>query len=89
MARTVTIELLFVFLIWGCAALNKEEAQAPKPSEPIAVPLSSPPVETARDQSIPLASRANSTPSKEEIRMLQARLKAAGFYLGPVDGIVG
>ena len=89
MARTLTKALLFLFLIGGCAALNKEEGQAPKPSEPIAVPLSSPPAEPPRDQSFPVASNTNPTPSKEEIRMLQARLKAAGFYLGPVDGIVG
>ena len=86
MARTVTIELLFLFLIWGCAALNKEEVQAPKPFEPTTVPIPPSPAETVRDQS---ASITNPTPSKEEIRMLQAKLKAAGFYLGPVDGIVG
>ncbi len=89
MARTVTNALLFSFLIWGCAALKNDEGQAPKPSEPIAVPLPSPPAETAREQTIPVAGTTNPTLSKEDIRMLQARLKAAGFYLGPVDGIVG
>jgi peptidoglycan hydrolase-like protein with peptidoglycan-binding domain len=89
MARTVTNALLFWFLISGCAALNKEEGQAPKPSEPIAVPLPSPPPGTAREQTIPVTGTTNPTPSKEDIRMWQARLKAAGFYLGPVDGIVG
>jgi peptidoglycan hydrolase-like protein with peptidoglycan-binding domain len=44
-------------------------------------------VETTNDRTITPTTAAN--PSKEEIRMLQARLKAASFYVGPVDGIVG
>jgi hypothetical protein len=88
MARIVTITntLLFLFLVWGCASLNKREVQAPKAPEPMPA-RTSPPVETANDRTIIPTTAAN--PSKEEIRMLQARLKAASFYVGPVDGIVG
>ena len=74
MARIVTNTLLFLFLVSGCGFLSKEEVQAPKAPERTPAPVSSTPVETA---------------SKEELRMLQARLKAAGFYVRPIDGIVG
>jgi peptidoglycan hydrolase-like protein with peptidoglycan-binding domain len=88
MARIVTITntLLFLFLVWECASLNKREVQAPEAPEPMPA-RTSPPVETANDRTIIPTTAAN--PSKEEIRMLQARLKAASFYVGPVDGIVG
>jgi peptidoglycan hydrolase-like protein with peptidoglycan-binding domain len=84
MARIVTNTLLFLFLVLGCASLNKREVQAPKAPEPIPAPVSSIP-----DDRTITPTAANPTLSKEEIRMLQARLKAAGFYMGTVDGIVG
>ena len=89
MARIVTNTLLFLFLVLGCASLNNREVQAPKAPEPTPAPVSSTPVETVNDRTITPKSATNPTLSKEEIRMLQARLKAAGFYMGPVDGIVG
>ena len=89
MARIVTNTLLFLFLVSGCGFLSKEEVQAPKAPEPTPAPVSSTPVETANDRTITATTAANTPVSKEEIRMLQARLKAAGFYVGPVDGIVG
>lgn len=88
MTRTGTNALLFLFLM-GCTSLNKQEAQVPKTPEPTPAPLSSIPGETAGDRTITPTTNPNRTVSKEEIRMLQARLKAAGFYVGPVDGIVG
>ncbi len=88
MARTGTNTLLFLFLM-GCTSLNKQEAQVPKAPEPTPAPVSSTPGETAVDRTITPTTNPNRTVSKEEIRMLQARLKAAGFYVGPVDGIVG
>ena len=89
MARIVTNTLLFLFLVSGCGFLSKEEVQAPSAPEPTPAPVSSTPVETANDRTITATTNLNAPVSKEEIRMLQARLKAAGFYLGPVDGIVG
>jgi peptidoglycan hydrolase-like protein with peptidoglycan-binding domain len=87
MARIVTNTLLFLFLVLGCAALNKREVQVPKAPEPMPAPISLTPVQTANDRTITPTTAAN--PSKEKIRMLQARLKAASFYAGPIDGIVG
>ena len=89
MPRIVTNTLLFSFLVLGCTSLNKEEAQAPKASEPTPPSVSSTPVETTNDRTITAITKLNKTLSKEEIRMLQARLKAAGFYVGAVDGING
>lgn len=89
MARIVTKTLLFLFLVAGCGWLNKEEVQAPKAPEPTPAPVSSTPVETANDRTITPTTAANPTVSKAEVRMLQARLKAASFYVGPLDGILG
>jgi peptidoglycan hydrolase-like protein with peptidoglycan-binding domain len=89
MARIVTNSLLLLFLVSGCGWLSKEEVQAPKAPEPTPAPVSSTPEEAASDRPISAAIAANTTVSKEELRMLQARLKAAGFYVGPIDGIVG
>jgi peptidoglycan hydrolase-like protein with peptidoglycan-binding domain len=89
MATAGTNSLLFLFLVLGCTSLNKEEAQAPKAPEPISTPVPSTPVETAPDRAITATAKLNIPVSKEEIRMLQARLKAAGFYVGPPDGIAG
>src|SRR5215813_216630 len=86
MARIVTNTLLFLFLVFGCG-LSKEEVQPPKPSEPTLAPVASAPVEVTSDRTS--SATIPGTLSKEELRMLQARLKAAGFYVGPVDGILG
>src|SRR5262245_61098197 len=87
MARVVTNTLLFLFLVSGCG-LSKEEVEAPKP-EPMLAPVASTPVEIAGDRTSSATISGNTTVNKEELRMLQARLKAAGFYVGPIDGIVG
>lgn len=89
MARIVTNSFLLLFLVSGCGWLGKEEVQAPKAPEPTPAPVSSTPVEAASDRTTSTTIAANTAVSKEELRMLQARLKAAGFYVGPVDGIVG
>ncbi len=89
MARIVTHAWLFLFLVSGCASQGKEAVDAPKPSEPSPAPVLSTPAENASNRTPSPTTAANLTPSKEEIRMLQARLKAAGFYAGPVDGIIG
>lgn len=88
MARIVTNLLLFLFLVSGCG-LSKEEIQPPKPSEPTLASVASTPVEIASDRTSPATIPGNTIVSKGELRMLQARLKAAGFYVGPIDGIVG
>jgi peptidoglycan hydrolase-like protein with peptidoglycan-binding domain len=89
MARIVTNTVLFLFLVLGCASLNKEEVKVPKAPEPGSVPVSPTPAQVASDRPSPTTTAANALVSKEEIRMLQARLKAAGFYAGLIDGVLG
>ena len=86
MARIVTNTLLFLLLVSGCG-LSKEEFQTPKTSEPTLPSVSSTPMETASERTIPTTIAGNA--SKEDLKMLQARLKASGFYVGPIDGIAG
>src|SRR5262245_42442497 len=88
MARIVTNTLLFLFLVSGCR-LSKEEVQTPKTSEPTLPSVSSTPMETANERTSPTTIAANTTASKEDLKMLQARLKASGLCVGPIDGIVG
>jgi len=86
MARNVANTLLFLFLVSGCR-LSKEEVQTPKTSEPTLPSVSSTPMETASERTSPTTIAGNA--SKENLKILQARLKASGFYVGPIDGIVG
>jgi len=44
---------------------------------------------SVRDQAGKANTAADKSPSKEEIRLLQAQLKAAGFDPGPFDGMLG
>jgi peptidoglycan hydrolase-like protein with peptidoglycan-binding domain len=86
MARPVRNTLFFLLLISGCAPLHRDEAQVAKAPEPPPAPKRA---ESAADRAAPVATLASPTLSLEEIRLFQARLKAAGFYAGPVDGIAG
>jgi peptidoglycan hydrolase-like protein with peptidoglycan-binding domain len=45
--------------------------------------------ESVRDQTGKVNAAADKSPSREEIRLLQTQLKAAGFDPGPFDGILG
>ena len=90
MARIVARTLLFLFLVSGCTSQNNQTAvEAPKPSAPAPAPSLSTPAEIPTGRAPSPTTVANPTLTKEEIRMLQARLQATGFYAGPVDGIVG
>ena len=88
---------LVLFLTsYGCAifsGLSESEVKiveppAPavyKPTEPIA---SDPPTPVKTEPSRPVSSIKKPL-RKQEIRQIQARLKAAGFDPGPIDGILG
>ena len=79
-----------VFFLSGCTTVNEDqEPQArSRPNGEIgqveATTLT--PVEPARNEVVGAVKR---TPSKQEIKSMQAQLKAAGFDPGPVDGVLG
>jgi peptidoglycan hydrolase-like protein with peptidoglycan-binding domain len=45
--------------------------------------------ESVRDEAGKVNAAADKSPSKEDIRLLQIQLKAAGFDPGPFDGMLG
>jgi peptidoglycan hydrolase-like protein with peptidoglycan-binding domain len=83
-----------VFLLPACATLNDEQMSQAEPqeistenSETARVETIMPtPVEPPRDE---LVGAVKKTPSTQEIKSMQAQLKAAGFDPGPVDGLLG
>jgi peptidoglycan hydrolase-like protein with peptidoglycan-binding domain len=92
----VTIVLVFLFS-HGCTFFSSLSESEVKIVESPRVPIYEQPTEpVVSDFPKPVksdGSRAvswlNKTLSKEEIRQIQARLKAAGFDPGPIDGILG
>lgn len=60
-----------------------EKQLQPAPSK------ASPAIESVRDEAGKMIPAADKSPSREEIRLLQSQLKAAGFDPGPFDGMLG
>ena len=60
-----------------------EKQTQPKPSKLL------PAIESVRDEAGKMNAVADRSPSREEIRLLQGQLKAAGFDPGPFDGMLG
>ncbi len=92
MAKFLSI-VLSVFLLSACATVNEDNdsqvagTQALPGSEIQSVESTAPTsVEPARNE---LAGAAKKIPSKQEIKLIQAQLKASGFDPGPVDGALG
>jgi len=82
--------VIAVFLLSACATVTEDNGSqvARELSTPVAEiqPVessASAPAEPARNQV------ARKIPTKQEIRLIQAQLKAAGFDPGPVDGTLG
>lgn len=83
-----------VFFLSGCATVSEDQgsqvetqALSTPNGETGQVEATTPtPVEPARNEVVGLGKR---TPSKQELKSMQAQLKAAGFDPGPVDGVLG
>ena len=60
-----------------------EKQLQPAPSK------ASPAIESVRDEAGKMNPAADKSPRREEIRLLQSQLKAAGFDPGPFDGVLG
>jgi len=92
----ILVTVVLFFFTYGCAILRNlsepevktaESPPAPvygQPTEPV---VSNPPTPVKNEHS--RATSLKKPLSKQEIRQMQARLKAAGFDPGPVDGILG
>jgi peptidoglycan hydrolase-like protein with peptidoglycan-binding domain len=84
----------FVFLLSACATVNEDqdfqvEPQALSTPNSETGPVETPtptPVEPATNE---LGGAVKRTPSKQEIKSMQAQLKAAGFDPGAMDGVLG
>jgi hypothetical protein len=93
----ILVTLVLFLFSYGCAmtsGLSESEVQSEQspavvvyehPTEPI---VSDSPALVKKDNRGPVSSSAKAL-SKEDISQLQARLKAAGFDPGPIDGILG
>ena len=78
-----------VFLLSACATVSEDkDSQEPQALSEIGqVETTTPtPVEPARSE---LGGAVKKTPSKQEIKSMQAQLKVTGFDPGPVDGVLG
>lgn len=93
----VPVTLVLVLFSYGCAifsGLSESEVKVVetpppsvyKPTEPVA---SDPPTPVKNDEPSRPVSSIKKPLSKQEIRQIQARLKAAGFDPGPIDGVLG
>jgi peptidoglycan hydrolase-like protein with peptidoglycan-binding domain len=91
MARILAI-VLSVFLLSACATVTEDNDS--QVAETQAVPTEIQPVESSAPTAVEparneLAGAAKRIPSKQEIKLIQAQLKAAGFDPGPLDGALG
>jgi len=88
MARPLFNTWFSLFLVCGCTAFIQEEAEAPRITKPTVI--STPPPSEAAVEQVRLARPVKSADlSKDDVKMLQARLRVTGFYAGPTDGLAG
>jgi peptidoglycan hydrolase-like protein with peptidoglycan-binding domain len=94
MDKTLSFVLIFLFMS-ACATVkdkndfqttNSQALAVPTPETPVAEAASS---STDSTQSSQVASAPSNVQSKQEIKLLQSQLKAAGFDPGPLDGVLG
>ena len=94
MDKTLSFVLILLFMS-ACATVNEEKDFQTTDTQALAVPISETPVGEAASsstdsiQSSQVAGASNRVLSKQEIKLLQSQLKAAGFDPGPLDGVLG
>jgi len=95
MARPLSYKTLVLLLICGCTSFTREESkatkaiEAPRTAEPIIIANhSSKPDKPAGDQAT-MKPPVKPVLGRDEVKMIQARLKASGFYAGAIDGLAG
>jgi peptidoglycan hydrolase-like protein with peptidoglycan-binding domain len=92
MAKTLAI-MLSILLLSACATVNEDSDSQIAETQGLPTPEIQPfessaqmPVEPAKNE---LTGSAKKLPSKQEIKSIQAQLRAAGFEPGPLDGTLG
>ena len=97
MIRMLSFLVFFCFMS-ACSMLTEDNesqtAETPALANPVAEiqPVESDasmPLETVSNDTNQVASAANKTMSKQEIKLIQTQLKATGFDPGPLDGVLG
>lgn len=102
MKKILTFLTFFVFLLEGCATMNDfmakvKESFTPQEESP-AVSSPASPTSSVQTSSAPSLSAHKTRalepapykePTREQIRLVQTRLKKAGFDPGATDGILG
>jgi His-Xaa-Ser repeat protein HxsA len=99
MKKNLSLLALSPFLLWGCASLmNTESSQkqaetpiTPPPSASMETPSISPssPSDTQSESSREATTAPTRKLTRVQIRLVQQRLKAAGFDPGAIDGVLG
>ena len=91
MDRTLSFALVFLFMS-ACATVNEDKdfqtVETQTPEIPV-VEAASSSTDSIKHESSQVAGAANRILSKQEIKLLQSQLKAAGFDPGPLDGVLG
>lgn len=102
MKKILTFLTFFVFLLEGCATMNdfmakmkdsfspqEESPAASSPESPTSSVRTSPASSPSTRETRALESASYTEPTREQIRLVQTRLKEAGFDPGPADGLLG
>lgn len=102
MKKILSVAAMLPLFLWGCSLLkpnngdtswgsSQVQAESPMVSSPGA-PVSITPPATSLEPvatSSPSSNGTHSQATRAQIRMVQLRLKAAGFDPGPSDGVMG
>ena len=93
----ILVAVVFFLFSYGCAILSQVSESEVKivesPPAPVYEQLTEPAVSASpapvKNENSRAVASLNKPLSKQEIRQIQARLKAVGFDPGPIDGILG
>lgn len=104
MKKVLTLVAFLLFLLWGCATLknageekregSKEQAERSLTATPAANVEARPTGNSTRGDNQAVSTRSanmdsHKQPTTAQIRLVQLRLKAAGYDPGPIDGLFG
>jgi peptidoglycan hydrolase-like protein with peptidoglycan-binding domain len=88
MAKFLSI-IILVFLLSACATVTEDNGSQVAQELPTPVAEIQPVESSASAPAEPVREAARKIPTKQEIKLIQAQLKAVGFDPGPADGTLG